>query len=62
MQVNDLVFHWLTEQIGVVLEVRGDIGIHVLWTTQGRSLFGHGHKEWCCDKSIGLLTNYLTST
>ena len=61
MKVNDLVFHWLTEQIGVVLEGRGDIGVHVLWTTQGRSLFGPGHKEWCCEKSIGLLTNYLTT-
>ena len=56
MQVNDLVFHWLTEQIGVVLEVRGDIGIHVLWTTQGLSLFGPGHKEWCFEKNVDLLT------
>ena len=46
MQVGDLIFHWLTEQIGIVLEVRGDIGVHVLWTTQGLSLFGPGHKEW----------------
>ena len=61
MTVNDLVFHWLTEQIGIVLEVRGDIGVHVLWTTQGLSLFGPGHKEWCCEKSVGLLTNYLTT-
>ena len=56
MQVNDLVFHWLTEQIGVVLEVRGDIGVHVLWTTQGLSLFGPGTKEWCEEKSLDLLT------
>ena len=61
MQVGDLIFHRLTEQIGIVLEVRGDIGVHVLWTTQGLSLFGPGHKEWCCEKSIGLLTNYLTT-
>ena len=61
MKIGDLVFHWLTEQIGVVLEVRGDIGVHVLWTTQGLSLFGPGHKEWCCEKSIGLLANYLTT-
>ena len=61
MKVNDLVFHWLTEQIGIVLEVRGDIGIHVLWTTQGLSLFGPGHKEGGCEKSIGLLTIYLTT-
>ena len=46
MKVDDLVFHWLTEHIGIVLEVRGDIGVHVLWTTQGLSLFGAGNKEW----------------
>ena len=57
MQVNDLVFHWLTEQIGIVLEVRGDIGVHVLWTTQGLSLFGPGHKEWCDERSLDLLTS-----
>ena len=56
MKVNDLVFHWLTEQIGIVLEVRGDIGVHVLWTTQGLSLFGPGRKEWCCEKHVDLLT------
>ena len=62
MTVNDLVFHWLTEQIGIVLEVRGDIGVHVLWTTQGKAFHtGPGHKEWCCEKSVGLLTNYLTT-
>ena len=57
MQVNDLVFHWLTEQIGVILEIRGDIGAHVLWTTQGESLFGPGHKEWCFENSLELLTS-----
>ena len=61
MQVGDIVKHFLTEQIGVILEIRGDIGAHILWTTQGLSLFGPGHKEWFCEKSIGLLTNYLTT-
>ena len=56
MQVGDLVQHFLTEQIGVILEVRGDIGVHVLWTTQGLSLFGPGHKEWCFEKNVDLLT------
>ena len=56
MQVGDIVRHFLTEQIGVILEVRGDIGVHVLWTTQGESLFGLGHKEWCFEKSLDLLT------
>ena len=58
MQVGDLVWHWLTEQIGIVLELRGDIGAHVMWTTQGLSLFGPGNKEWCCEKSICLLDNF----
>ena len=56
MQVGDIVRHFLTDQIGVVLEVRGDIGAHVLWTTQGHSLFGPGNKEWCFEKSLTLLT------
>ena len=56
MQVGDIVRHFLTEQIGIVLEVRGDIGAHVLWTTQGLSLFGPGNKEWCGEKSLTLLT------
>ena len=56
MQVGDIVKHFLTEQIGVILEVRGDIGIHVLWTTQGLSLHGPGHKEWCFENSLDLLT------
>ena len=56
MQVGDIVKHFLTEQIGVILEIRGDIGAHVLWTTQGLSLFGPGHKEWCFEKNVDLLT------
>ena len=56
MQVGDIVKHFLTEQIGVILEVRGDIGIHILWTTVGLSLFGPGRKEWCCEKHVDLLT------
>ena len=56
MQVGDIVKHFLTEQIGVILEIRGDIGAHVLWTTQGLSLFGPGNKEWCFENSLALLT------
>jgi len=56
MQVGDIVKHFLTEQIGVILEIRGDIGAHVLWTTQGLSLFGPGNKEWCFERSLTLLT------
>ena len=57
MQVGDIVKHFLTEQIGVILEIRGDIGIHILWTTQGLSLFGPGGKEWCDERSLDLLTS-----
>ena len=56
MQVGDIVKHSLTDQIGIILEIRGDIGVHVLWTTQGESLFGPGHKEWCFEKNLDLLT------
>ena len=56
MQVGDIVKHFLTDQIGIILKIRGDIGAHVLWTTQGESLFGAGHKEWCFENSLDLLT------
>ena len=55
MQVGDIVKHFLTERIGVVMAVDDD-AIHVLWTTQGESLFGPGAKEWCGEKSLDLLT------
>ena len=56
MKVGDIVKHFLTDQIGIILEIRGDIGFHVLWTTQGDSLFGPGNKEWCFENSLDLLT------
>ena len=61
MKVGDIVKHFLTEQIGVILEIRSGKRVplqsaHVLWTTQGESLFGPGHKQWCFEKSLDLLT------
>ena len=60
MQVGDIVRHFLTEQIGIVLTIHNadsSLGaIHVLWTTQGDSLFGPGHKEWCSKNSLTVLT------
>ena len=60
MQVGDIVKHFLTEQIGIVLDIHNadsPLGaIQVLWTTQGDSLFGPGHKEWCSKNSLTLLT------
>ena len=60
MQVGDIVTHFLTEQIGIVMTIHNadsSLGsIQVLWTTQGDSLFGPGGKEWCCKNSLTLLT------
>ena len=61
MQVGDIVRHFLTEQIGIVLEIRKGKRVplesaHVLWTTQGESLFGPGQKEWCFENSLAVLT------
>ena len=58
MQVGDLVKHFLTEQIGVIVFVSKHNGlpIRVLWTTQGESLFGPGNKEWCGESQLDLLT------
>ena len=60
MQVGDIVKHFLTEQIGIVMRIvnaDSSLGtIQVLWTTQGESLFGPGTKEWCCKNSLALLT------
>ena len=52
MQVGDLVQHFLTDQIGIVLAIKPETprtfaSAHVVWTTQGQSLFGPGTKEWC---------------
>ena len=60
MQVGDLVKHFLTEQIGIVIETLNPnteyLSIQVMWTTQGDSLFGPGNKEWCIEKSLEHLT------
>ncbi len=61
MKVGDMVRHFLTEQIGIVIETRRGKRVplnaaHVLWTTQGLSLFGPGAKEWCFENSLTVLT------
>ena len=56
MQVGDIVRGWMTEQLGIVLEI-GNLGaVRVIWTTQGDSLFGAGSTEWCDERSLDLLT------
>lgn len=61
MQVGDLVRHFLTEQIGVILVSAFRAGDHtsrsyqILWTTQGLSLFGPGSTEWCGEQSLEVL-------
>ena len=61
MKVGDLVKHFLTEQIGIVMTIHNSdssLGaIQVLWTTQGDSLFGPGHKEWCSKNCLEHLTS-----
>lgn len=57
MKVGDLVRGILTEQIGIILmfsQVTAN-GVQVLWTTQGLSLFGAGHKEWCSSVNLEAL-------
>ena len=65
MQVGDIVKHFLTEQVGIVVTIHNAASslasVQVVWTTQGESLFGPGHKEWCDKRSIDLLTNHLTT-
>jgi hypothetical protein len=59
MKVGDLVKHFLTEQIGIVVRFSSnDVqnSVQVLWTTKGKSLFGPGNKEWCGESSLDLLT------
>jgi len=61
MKAGDLVKHFLTEQLGVVIRMDGwtDGGrpaARVMWTTQGLSLFGAGTEEWCDPNSLEVLT------
>ena len=56
MQVGDIVKFFLTEQLGIVLEIGGLGAVRVIWTTQGESLFGPGSTEWCDERSLDLLT------
>ena len=56
MQVGDIVKFFLTDQLGIVLEIGGLGAVRVVWTTQGESLFGPGSMEWCDERSLDLLT------
>ena len=56
MKVGDLVRGWLTEQLGIVLEIGGLGAVRVIWTTQGDSLFGAGSTEWCDERRLEHLT------
>ena len=60
MKAGDLVQHFLTDQIGIVLTVKPETprtfaSVRVVWTTQGQSLFGPGTKEWCDERSLEVL-------
>ena len=61
MKENDLVYHSLTERIGIVIRAGEPAfgcpgAIYVVWTTQGLSLFGPGSKEWCSRSQLELLS------
>jgi hypothetical protein len=56
MQVGDIVKFFLTDQLGIVLEIGALGAVRVVWTTQGESLFGPGSTEWCDERSLDLLT------
>ena len=56
MQVGDIVKFFLTDQLGIVLEIGALGAVRVIWTTQGDSLFGAGSTEWCDERSLDLLT------
>ena len=60
MQVGDIVKHFLTEQIGIIIIVGEPAygcpsALKILWTTQGLSLFRPGGQEWCSESSLELL-------
>ena len=59
MQVGDLVRGTLTEQLGIIITdgpaEHQDALVEVMWTTQGDSLFGPGHKEWCMKSGLEVL-------
>jgi len=57
VKVGDLVKNFLTDQIGIVVDKSAvHSGTQVLWTTQGLSLFGAGHKEWVGAESLEVLS------
>ena len=58
MKVGDLVQHWLTEQIGIVLRIgssQSSPTVQVIWTTQGLSLFDAGGTEWVTEAAVEVL-------
>jgi len=56
MKVGDLVKHFLTDQLGIVVDKSAvHSGIQVLWTTRGLSLF-IGNKEWCSEQQLEVLS------
>ena len=59
MTIGELVRHFLTEQIGIILDSAyspsSGASYQVLWTTRGISLFGPGSKEWCGESGLEVL-------
>ena len=62
MKAGDIVRHFLTEQIGIIIRISEPAygcpgSIRVMWTTQGLSLFDPGTHEWCSQRNLELLTS-----
>ena len=55
INVGDVVQHFLTEQLGIVIAI-GAAGYKIVWTTKGQSLFGPGNTEWCSWKSLEVIS------
>ena len=55
MQVGDLVKQSMTEQLGVVVQVKARSGIQVLWTTQGLSMWV-GNKTWESPRTLEVVS------
>ena len=56
MKVGDLVQHFLTEQVGIIVQYAPSTqSFQVLWTTQGLSMWMN-NKEWCGGASLEVVS------
>ena len=56
MKIGDLVQHFLTEQVGIIVQYAPSTqSFQVLWTTQGLSMWKY-NKEWCGGASLEVVS------